>query len=76
VNLEALWLNHTQVSDIEPFRGLTALEYLALTGTQVPDLEPLRGLTSLQELPLNDTPVSDDQVAALKKALPKLTIFR
>ena len=58
-NLEALNLRDTQVSDVEPLRGLTNLEALNLRDTQVSDAEPLSRLTNLQELSLSSTRVSD-----------------
>lgn len=44
--------------------------------TQVSDLEPIKGLTSLEHLDLAGTQVSDERVAALQRALPKLRIER
>ncbi len=75
-SLKGLYLKSTQVSDLRPVKGLTSLEYLGLEGTQVSSLEPLKDLTSLQYIILRGTQVSDEQVAALKRALPKLTIHR
>jgi internalin A len=49
----------TQVSDVAPLAGLTALQHLDLSGTQVSDVAPLAGLTALQHLDLNSTQVSD-----------------
>ncbi len=39
-----------QVADLEPLKGLTALQTLDLDGTQVANLDPLKGLTALQTL--------------------------
>ena len=64
------------ISDLEPIKGLTSLVRLHLRGTQVSDLDPIKGLTSLKWLYLNDAQVSDEQVATLKRALPKLIIAR
>ncbi len=41
-----------QITDLEPLKGLTALQRLDLTGTQAANLEPLKGLTALQVLDL------------------------
>ena len=49
---------------------------LDLAGTAVSDLSPLKELINLQELRLSGTKVSDEQVAELKKALPKLRIIQ
>ena len=38
-----LWLDRTQVSDLEPIQGLANLQELRLANTQVSDLDPLRG---------------------------------
>ena len=38
------------------------------------DLSPLRDLTNLEFLVLNGTQVAQDQLEALEKALPKLSI--
>ena len=59
VSLQELNCGVTQVSGLEPLRGLTSLQNLDYSGTQVSDLEPLRGLTSLQELDCSHTEVSD-----------------
>ncbi len=52
-------LRDSEVTDLEPLKGLTNLERLYLTGTEVADLEPLKGLTSLQRLYLRGTQVAD-----------------
>jgi hypothetical protein len=54
------------------------LEGLFLSYTLVTDegLKELRGLRSLKYLTLHGTRVTDDGVAALRKALPRLTILR
>jgi Leucine-rich repeat (LRR) protein len=58
--LRDLELSNTQVSDLDPLRGLTGLQTLWLgNNTQVSDLDPLRGLTGLQDLRLGNTQVSD-----------------
>jgi hypothetical protein len=58
-HLQTLSLRETQVSSLEPLRGLTALQTLDLSGTKVADLEPLKGLTALQALDLSRTRVAD-----------------
>lgn len=49
---------------------------LELRGSEISDLEPIKKLTSLRELDLSRTQVANDRVTELKKALPKLEIFR
>ncbi len=42
--------------------------------TKVSDLSPLEGLTRLYWIDLSGTPVSSDQVEALRKTHPHLTL--
>jgi len=49
---------------------------LGLSSTPVSDLTPIKALNGLKKLYLSGTKLSDEQVAELKKALPKLTIIR
>jgi Leucine-rich repeat (LRR) protein len=37
-----------EVANIEPLKGLTALQNLNLMGTRVANIEPLKGLTALK----------------------------
>jgi Leucine Rich repeats (2 copies) len=57
--VKALDLHGTEVHDLEPLKGLTALQTLVLANTQVRDLEPLKGLTALQTLDVSHTKVAD-----------------
>jgi len=75
-SLQGLYVSNTQVSDLEPIKGLSSLQVLYVDNTKVSDLEPIKGLSSLQGLYVSNTQVSDEQVDELKKALPKLDIFR
>ncbi len=74
--LTTLFLEGTQVSDLKPLAALTGLTTLDLMGTQVSDLKPLHKLTNLRHLHLHETNVSDEEVEALQKALPNVTIQR
>ena len=74
--LQTLFLNGTQVTDLAPLKGLTALQRLDLDGTQVTDLAPLKGLTALKSLYLQGTPVTEEEIAALRAALPGTTLIR
>src|SRR4029453_19430612 len=58
-NLTALFLVSTQVSDLSPLQGLSALQSLACWGTQVSDLSPPQGLSALQSLTCSGTQGSD-----------------
>jgi len=66
----------SSVRDLRPLSKLTKLKGLDLRDTKVTDLTPLGKLRKLERLDLTDTKVSKSQVAALKKALPKLRIVR
>jgi internalin A len=59
VDLRALLLDGTGMTDLGPLRDLTGLEGLSLNVTSVTELDPLRGLTALQNLYLNRTGVTD-----------------
>ena len=52
-----LGLSGTQVANLEPLKGLIALQQLHLSNTKVANLEPLKGLIALQQLDLSNTPV-------------------
>jgi hypothetical protein len=71
--LLGLSLNQTQIDDLAPLAGMSALAELWLTGTRVSDLAPLAGLTALQELWLDRTLVSD---LAPLAGLSRLRILR
>jgi internalin A len=57
-SLKKLDCSNTQVSDLEPLKGLAKLQSLDCSQTQVSDLGPLRGLASLQNLNCGSTKVS------------------
>ena len=57
--LQSLNLSGTNVTDIEPLKGLTALQRLDLSRTKVTDLGPLKGLSALQSLDLSGTNLTD-----------------
>ncbi|MGB0504881.1 MAG: TIR domain-containing protein [Pikeienuella sp.] len=58
-HLTVLSLNNTQVSNLSPLLGLSALEELRVNKTQTADLSPLSGLTALKRLDLDKTMVTD-----------------
>ena len=72
-NLTALFLVSTQVSDLSPLQGLSALQSLDCSGTQVSDLSPLQGLSALQSLDCWGTQVSDLTPLIGLASLRKLT---
>ena len=57
--IRSIDLSKTDVTNLEPLKGLTALTTLDLSGTPVVDLEPLEGLTGLTTLSLLHTPVTN-----------------
>lgn len=57
--LEHLYLQDNNVSDLTPLATLTKLQYLNLRNNDVSDLAPLAALTKLQELDLSYNQVSD-----------------
>ena len=65
-----LW--NTEVTDLTPLAGLTALQKLHLAYTEVTDLTPLAGLTALQTLYLQNTKVTDLAPLAGLTALQEL----
>ena len=74
--LQRLRLDGTKVSDLTPIKELNNLQILNLVGTQVSDLTPLKPLIWLETLYLSPSAVTNEQVAELRKALPKLMIRR
>ena len=49
----------TQVSDVAPLAGMSALQTLNISNTHVTDLAPLAGLSALQTLDISGTQVTD-----------------
>ncbi len=72
--LAILIASGTQVADIEPLKGLTALQTLDLSFTRVADIEPLKGLTALQTLYLSSTQIADIEPLKGLKALQTLDL--
>ena len=73
-NVRDLRLYNTPVRDLAPVGRLRRLEVLWLDNTPVSDLSPLAGLSGLRELHLQDTAVTQEQVAALRAAIPGLEV--
>ena len=74
-NLTNLTLSGNQITDLTPLAGLANLLLLALDHNQIADLTPLKGLTNLKMLALQENPLTADQLAMLKKALPRCNVF-
>jgi hypothetical protein len=60
--------------DLTPLVQLTNLRWLGLSRCEIRDLAPIAGLPNLKELLLDGTDVTEEQVAALQKALPNCEI--
>lgn len=73
--LRLLRLQGTKVTDLTPLANLDNLRILYLMDTPVEDLSPLHELSNLEVVILDRAPVTDEQVAALQKALPTCTII-
>ncbi|MEM1152054.1 MAG: hypothetical protein AAGI03_16180 [Pseudomonadota bacterium] len=58
-HLTRLDLDNTQVAELKPLAGLTALQALYLDRSQVTELAPLAGLTALRTLTLSNTQVAE-----------------
>ena len=70
------WINlyNTQVSDLSPLAELKNLKWLTLNATPVEDISPLAQLGNLELLYLQYSQVSEEQVQAMRKALPNREI--
>ena len=49
----------TEIGDITPLKGLSALQTLNFSLTQISDITPLKGLSALQRLDIRGTQISD-----------------
>ena len=59
VNLEALWLDHNEISDLGPLSGLSTLRGLSFGANQLSGIAPLAGLGALEDLGLWQNDISD-----------------
>ena len=75
-SLFELRLDGTQVTDLSPLAGLENLAELSLQNTPVTDLTPLYGLKNLRWLDLTATSISEEQMSAIRQALPGCQIRR
>ena len=73
--LKFLELRSSRVSDLRPLANLDRIKVLDLRGTQVKDLTSLASLSQLRRLKVDES-ISEDELAKLKKALPRLKISR
>jgi internalin A len=74
IALQTLSLANTDITNLDPLKGLTSLHWLSLEETKVSNLEPLKGLVALEELDLAGTQAKKEDIDALQEALPNLKI--
>ncbi len=76
--LRSLSLDNTKITGagVEKLRGLTALERLGIVGTAADDraVPTLSGMTSLKLLYVSRSRLSPEGMAAIRKALPKVSV--
>ena len=73
--LQELNLRGNGLSDLSPLAYLTGLTTLDVSDNQIRDLSALYSLTSLRSLDLRGNPLNDDDIRALKTALPNCTVL-
>ena len=69
-HLVRLWLDHTNIKNINSLQPLINLRYLNLTATAVSDLTPLKTLPQLKELYLYQTHVARNDWSVLQSTFP------
>ena len=75
-NLEHLWLEGNQLTDVTALEKLTQLTYLSLHNNKLTDVKGLENFTKLEYLELGNNPdLTKAQIAELQKALPKCEIY-
>jgi internalin A len=72
--LGGLMLDGAPVRDLEPIRGLTALEVLSLPQGVATDISALAGMTGLLELDLSGLPI-DDSAGSVLAGLRRLQLL-
>lgn len=73
--LKRLSVNHGEVRDFSPLVVLQELETVYLNGTSTNALASLGQVRSLKRVILFDIPVSDEEVGALRRALPSCEVI-
>lgn len=69
INLQELFCEHHEVSDLSPLAGLKKIRILIMEHNPISDLSPLAGLSELEYIKLSDTLVTDISVLAGKRKL-------
>ena len=72
--LKTLDLSYNRIQDISALAAMTALEELDLRGNDISSLRPLMHLSSLKILRLTGNPLTEEQLQALRDALPNCTV--
>jgi hypothetical protein len=71
-----LHIRNVQVSDLSPLASLSSLRHFFLDSTQVRDLTPLTGLKTLEAFWIGNAEITEEQIQALRQALPNCHISR
>ena len=69
-NVKHMDLSKNQISSVSALSTLTSLESLDLSDNKITDVSALHSLTNLKQLWLGGNNLSDDQIDALRAALP------
>ena len=72
--LRELNLSGNALEDITPLSWLTAIETLDLSGNNISSLQPLMSMTWLKKLDLSGNPLDNEELDALREALPDCEI--
>lgn len=67
-------LQDNGITDVTPLARMSELEYAFLARNRITDPSPLIKLTHLRHLDVSKNPISKEDLARLKKALPKCRI--
>jgi len=73
--LTSLQMADNDIADLTPLSSLYALKTLYIDNNPVTDFTPLEKLSALRTLSMKGIRITEDQLAALKKALPNCAIY-
>lgn len=73
-SVKTLDLSGNIISSVAPLSSLKTLEVLNLHDNNISDVTPLYSLTRLKQLNIGQNGLSDEQIEALREALPNCTI--
>ena len=72
--IQSLDLSDNAIEDITPVSGLTALAHLDLSNNRIASITPLMEMKGLESLDLSGNLLSEEQLEALRAALPDCAI--